>query len=579
MKRQTAAKDHGPPQGRNDSGSTSGGGGRRTGSGAWPTDRGTLRADAIASLVVFLVALPLCVGIAVASGVPAELGLITGVVGGLVTGFLPGSSIQVSGPAAGLTVLVYEAVQTYGLGVLGALVLVAGLLQLAMGALRWGRWFRAISVSVVHGMLAGIGLVLIAGQVYSLADQKAPGSGLGKLAGLPELVWEVARSGKALTAVAVGAGTVAVLLLWPKWKRGAKALPAPLVAVASATAVTAALGLPVARVEVRGLLGAVQPPGWGDFATLGSLGVIGTVLAFTLIASAESLFSAAAVDRLHDGPRTEYDKELMAQGAGNAVCGALGALPMTAVIVRSSANVSAGARTRASRVLHGVWLLVFAAAVPAALGVIPVAALAGVLVHAGWKLIPVREILPLWRRHRAEAVVLVVTALAIVAINMFEGVLIGILLAVVKSAWETSHVHVATEDPRAGDGAADDDGAADTADTAGAEGAGNAAGAPLRVRVSGNATFLRLPKLLDQLEALPAHRRVELNLSGLRHVDHACGMALSSWEEEHNSRAEAADPHGGGRSSGEHRGGREGAAGPDPVGTGGDGGPGARVGS
>ena len=167
--------------------------------------------------------------------------------------------------------------------------------------------------------------------------------------------------------------------------------------------------------------------------------------------------------------------------------------------------------------LHGVWLLVFVAALPAALGMIPVAALAGVLVHAGWKLIPVREIGPLWREHRAEAVVLAVTAFAIVGINMFEGVLIGLLLAVVKTAWEISHVQVETDD-------------------AGAE-------LPLRVRVMGNATFLRLPKLLDQLEALPPGRAVELNLAGLRHVDHACGMALAAWEEEHNSRArEGASP-------------------------------------
>lgn len=332
--------------------------------------RATLRADVTASLVVFLVALPLCVGVAVASGVPAELGLVTGIVGGLVAGVLPGSSLQVSGPAAGLTVLVHEAVRTHGLAVLGALVLVAGLLQLAMGALRLGRWFRAISVAVVQGMLAGIGMVLIAGQVYSLADVEAPGGGLAKIAGLPGLVGDVLGGGTSATAALLGAGTVAVLVLWPKWRAAAKVLPAPLAAVGLATAVTGLLGLPVARVRVRGLLDAVRPPGADEFAALLSVGAVATVVAFTLIASAESLFSAAAVDRLHSGPRTDYDRELMAQGAGNTVCGVLGALPMTAVIVRSSANVSAGARTKLSRVLHGVWLLLFVAALPAALGVI-----------------------------------------------------------------------------------------------------------------------------------------------------------------------------------------------------------------
>lgn len=489
--------------------------------------RGTLRADFTASLVVFLVALPLCVGVAVASGVPAELGLITGIVGGLVTGFLPGSSLQVSGPAAGLTVLVYEAVQAYGLGGLGVLVLAAGLLQVLMGVLKLGRWFRAISVSVVQGMLAGIGLVLIAGQVYSLADLTAPSSGLDKITGLGGLVADAAASSTALTAIAVGVGTILVLVLWPKWTAASRILPAPLAAVLLATTATVGFGLPIARVEVTGLFESVQPPGADDFAGLASFAMLGTVLAFTLIASAESLFSAAAVDRLHEGPRTDYNKELIAQGTGNTVCGVLGALPMTAVIVRSSANVSAGARTKASRVLHGVWLLLFAAAFPAALEIIPVSALAGVLVHAGWKLIPVKDLGPLWREHRTEALVLAITAIAIVVTDMFQGVLIGLLCAIVKTAWETSHVHVETEDP--------------------------GAGRPLRVSVLGNATFLRLPKLQDQLDAVPSDRTVELSLTGLRHTDHACGLALAAWEEQHNRSARSSQVPG----SAAHKSGRK----------------------
>ncbi|GAA4992865.1 SulP family inorganic anion transporter [Streptomyces siamensis] len=455
------------------------------------------KADLLASLVVFLVALPLCVGVAMASGVPAELGLVTGIVGGLVAGALPGSSLQVSGPAAGLTVLVYEAVRAYGVEALGVLVLAAGLVQLALGVLRLGRWFRAVSVAVVQGMLAGIGLVLIAGQVYAMGDATAPGSGLGKIGGLVSLAGDADP-----VALAVGGATVAVLLLWPRWRRGARLVPAPLVAVALASLVTGLFDLSVRRVEVRGLLDAVRPPSADDLGRLTEVGVIGTVLAFALIASAESLFSAAAVDRLHRGPRTDYDRELIAQGAGNTVCGMLGALPMTAVIVRSAANVQAGARTKASRVLHGVWLLLFTAVVPGVLGVIPVAALAGLLVHAGCKLVPVRELRPLWRAHRGELVVLTVTAVAIVVGNLFEGVLAGLALAVAKTAWDISHVHVETEDHGA---------------------------AGIVVRVVGNATFLRLPKLLDALEALPHDRDVRLELGGLRHVDHACAAALEGW--------------------------------------------------
>ncbi|MEU9910785.1 SulP family inorganic anion transporter [Streptomyces sp. NPDC051001] len=467
-----------------------------------------LRQDFAASLVVFLVALPLCVGVAVASGVPAELGLVTGIVGGIVTGLMRGSSLQVSGPAAGLTVLVFEAVQEFGLPVLGVIVLATGVLQILMGTLKLGRWFRAISVSVVEGMLAGIGLVLIAGQLYAMADAKAPASGLGKIAGLPGALADAVGNTGALASLGLGVGTIAVLVLWKRAPGMVRTVPGPLAAVGLATLAALAFSMPVATVEVQGLLGSIQPPSFTAFGELANIGVLATIVAFTLIASAESLFSAAAVDRMHDGPRTAYDKELVAQGAGNALCGVLGALPMTAVIVRSAANVQAGAKTKASRVMHGVWLLLFAALLPGVLAYIPIPALAGILVYSGAKLIPVREIVSLWREHRGEALILVVTAVSIVAVSMFEGVLIGLALAVAKTAWEASHLKLEVVDKGAG---------------------------PVQAYLSGNATFLRLPKILDSLESLPQDRPVELDLSGLHHLDHACRTALENWAERHSA--------------------------------------------
>ncbi|GHE01455.1 SulP family inorganic anion transporter [Streptomyces alanosinicus] len=467
-----------------------------------------LRQDFAASLVVFLVALPLCVGVAVAAGVPAELGMITGIVGGLVTGLMRGSSLQVSGPAAGLTVLVFEAVKEFGLPALGVIVLATGLLQMTMGLLKLGRYFRAISVSVVEGMLAGIGLVLIAGQLYPALAAKAPDSGPAKIVGLPGAFWDAFGDGTAVASLAVCGGTIAVLLLWKHVPAKVRTLPGPLAAVGLATVAAFALDLPVATVKVQGLLGAVQPPPLSAFGELASVGLLGTVVAFTLIASAESLFSAAAVDRLHTGPRTAYDKELLAQGAGNTVCGVLGALPMTAVIVRSAANVQAGARTKASRVLHGVWLLLFAALLPNVLAYIPIPALAGILIHSGAKLVPVRALAGLWREHRGEALILSVTALSIVAVSMFEGVLIGLALAVVKTAWEASHIKLEVIDKGAG---------------------------PVDAYLTGNATFLRLPKILDSLESLPQDRPVRLDLSGLHHLDHACRTALENWAERHSA--------------------------------------------
>ncbi|MFF6843335.1 SulP family inorganic anion transporter [Streptomyces tanashiensis] len=475
-----------------------------------------LRQDFAASLVVFLVALPLCIGVAVASGVPAELGLVTGIAGGVVTGLMRGSSIQVSGPAAGLTVLVLDAVRTLGPAALGVVVLLAGLLQVVMGLLRWSRWFRAISLSVVEGMLAGIGLVIVAGQLYAAAGLPAPASGPARLAGLPAALGRAVTSGSTLVPLAVAAATILVIVGWRHLPRRARAVPGALVAVLLAALATALFDLPVATVRVSGVLDAVGLPGADGLAALADLALLGTVLAFALIASAESLFSAAAVDRLHDGPPTDYDRELLAQGFGNTLCGLLGALPMTAVIVRSSANVQAGARTKASRVLHGLWLLLFAALLPGTLEYVPLAALAGILVHAGWKLIPFRGLLGLWRGHRGEALVLVVTALAIVTLNMLEGVLIGLVVSVAKAAWDASHLRVDHTD----------------------EGEG-----PVRVGLSGTVTFLRLPTILDTLEALPRDRPVVVDLSGLHHLDHACRAALESWADRHRTIGGPASVH------------------------------------
>lgn len=459
-------------------------------------------ADFSASLVVFLVALPLCVGVAVASGVPAELGIITGVVGGIVVGLLPGSTMQVSGPAAGLTVLVSSAVSQHGLGALGVIVLGAGILQVVMGLTGIGRWFRAISPSVVQGMLAGIGLVLILGQLYPLGAMEQPNSTGGKFAGLPGLATAMLTTPQGLSGLAVGVVTLVFLFGWPHLPAKVRTFPGPLAAVIVGSALALALALPLPKVKVSSLLDAIHVP---TAASLGMIpAVLGSAVVFALIASAESLFSAAAVDRMHDGPKTEFNKELVAQGVGNTVCGVLGALPMTAVIVRSSTNVRAGARTRSARVLHGVWLLLFVVALPWVLALIPKAVLAAVLVHAGWKLLEVGQVVAMVREHRAEALVVLVTAGLIVGTDLLTGTVAGLVLATIKMAFEMSRMSVQTQ-------YGEDH---------------------VRVELGGNATFVRLPRLLDHLEKLPEVRTVEVDMTPARHVDRACHQAVTQWAEQ-----------------------------------------------
>ncbi|NNJ08177.1 SulP family inorganic anion transporter [Streptomyces sp. PKU-MA01144] len=468
-----------------------------------PAGGGTssLVADLLASLVVFLVAVPLCIGIAVASGVPVALGIISGIVGGLVVGFLPGSSIQVSGPAAGLAALVLEFVTEHGLGLLGPVVLATGLLQVVLGALRMGRVFQSISLAVVQGMLAGIGIPLILSQTYALADTPQTGSALGNLAGLPDLLGGTLAEPHRSAALLLGALSVALCFAWRRVPGPVGKVPAPLAVVVIGTVVASLPGFDVQRVSFGNLRDAVAVPGPGDFAGLLDIGVLTTVVTFAVIASAETLFSAAAVDRMHSGPRTRYNAELVSQGIGNSLCGLLGALPITAVIARSSANVQAGARTKVSRVVHGGWLLAFGLLLPGLLGLIPVAVLAGVLVHAGWKLFDPAAFPRMWRTDRGEGVVMVITTVAIVVSNLLEGVLAGLAVAIVLAALRMSRMTTRI----------------------------TSAGGVTRLTLSGNATFLRLPRLIDALESVAAEPRVHVDLSGASHLDLACRSQVEDW--------------------------------------------------
>ncbi|MFJ5728098.1 SulP family inorganic anion transporter [Streptomyces paradoxus] len=473
-----------------------GGKGGAKGVGGKGGAKGDLVTDITASLVVFLVALPLCIGVAVASGVPAELGIISGVIGGLVVGAVRGSTLQVSGPAAGLAALVAETVAEVGVTMLGVIVLFAGLLQIVLGLIRLGRMFQAISVAVVQGMLAGIGVPLMFSQAYPMADAKAPGTALENMAGIPGLLAVVLTNPQAMIATLLGVVTIVLSFVWKKVPGPAGKIPAALVAVGIGMVVAALPGVNVKTLQVGNLLNSVQVPGAEQFAGLADGTIITAILTFTVIASAESLFTAAAVDRMHNGPRTRYNTELIAQGAGNTVAGILGALPITAVVARSSANVQAGAKTRLSRTLHGLWLLLFALLLPQVLALIPISVLAGVLVHSGWKLFGPAEFPKMWRQDRGEFAVMTLTMLVIVATALLEGVLFGLAAGIVLAALRMSQTVIRQHVEQ---------------DTA-------------KVVMAGNATFLRLPKVIDALEAAAASGkpRIRLDLTGVTHLDHAC---------------------------------------------------------
>jgi MFS superfamily sulfate permease-like transporter len=620
----------------------------------------TFKSDLLSSIVVFLVALPLCMGIAIASGVPVVAGLITGMVGGIVVGLLAGAPLQVSGPAAGLTVIVFGIVQQHGQAVLSMAVLLAGLMQIAAGLGKLGQWFRAVSPAVIKGMLAGIGVLILGSQFHVMVDDKPRKDGLRNLLAIPEavykglpvsplgsredrtyrtrvlrevgslhedqrelltevaatvthersaqgqqlneerllrlvewqqtivdhltrivaemdqrpLVLEAGRNGanvrevaqraldaarealadlkhgggglvevaiagprielevKAVTtqraaeqalgqlrdslknhdwAAKVGFLTIATIVLWQLFApQRLKIIPAPLVAAVLATACAALLALPILYVEVpENLLHGVQTPHW---ATLGELpwgAVLQSALVLAAVASAETLLCATAVDKMHSGPRTNYDRELAAQGVGNTICGFLGALPMTGVIVRSAANVQAGAKTRLSTILHGLWLLLFVAALPFVLQLIPVSCLAGILVYTGYKLVNIKTIKELYAYGRGEVFIYLATMIMIVVTDLLTGVIVGIALASIKLLYTFSHLQVNIEQRLQQN--------------------------LTIMRLQGAATFIRLPRLAAALERVAPGAELHVDFQHLEYIDHACLDLLLDWAKQHEA--------------------------------------------
>jgi MFS superfamily sulfate permease-like transporter len=473
------------------------------------------RADLLASLVVFMVALPLCIAIAQACGAPTEAGIITGVVGGLVVGLLSGSPLQVSGPAAGLLVIVLGIVQQYGMAGLGVAVLIAGALQLAAAGMRLGQWFRAVSPAVIHGMLAGIGLVIIAKQVHVLVDDTPADSVIQNILSIPVAMLKAFDPSVGgphhRAAAAVGLLTIAILFVWPLLApRRLRVIPAALIGVVAATAAGAWIDTEINKVSVESnLLDSIHWIGFTDRSLLLNPDLIRSGFVIGFIASAETLLCASAVDRMHRGPRTQYNKELAAQGVGNLICGALGALPMTGVIVRSTANVTAGAQTRLSAILHGAWLLLFVVALPGVLGLIPTTSLAAILVVTGYRLLDFHGVAGLWRTSRSEAAILVVTAATVVATDLLIGVLTGVALSIAKLVWTFSHLTVLVEE--------------------------DAERRRTTLTLDGAATFLRLPHLAATLEQLPSDTELHVDFSHLSYIDHACLELLVNWEKQHHA--------------------------------------------
>ncbi|MEV6393891.1 SulP family inorganic anion transporter [Streptomyces sp. NPDC051907] len=465
-------------------------------------------ADLSASISVFLIALPLSLGIALATGAPLQAGLVAAAVGGIVAGWIGGSPLQVSGPAAALTVVTAELIQRYGWRTTCAITVLSGLAQLGLAALRVARSALAVSPAIVHGMVAGIGGTIALAQLHIVLGGTPQSSAIDNVLGLPAQLADLHPA-----ALSVSALTIALLLVWPRIPgragRTVRKIPAALAAVAGATTLAAVAALSLPRVDL---------PSWRSHALPELpegpvLGILAAVLTVTLVGSVTSLLSAVAVDKLAAArkeqpgvrlPRSRLDRELAGQGAANIVSGALGGLPITGVAVRSAANVSAGGVSRHSTMLHGLWIAVAALLLAPFLEVIPLAALAALVMVLGVQMISITHLRTV-KRNR-ELLVYAVTLASVLVTGVLEGVVIGVAVAVAVALHRLTRTRITADEQ---DGVH-------------------------RVRVRGQLTFLAVPRLSRMLGQVPAGAECVVELDG-SFMDHAAYEALHDWQGSHVS--------------------------------------------
>jgi MFS superfamily sulfate permease-like transporter len=477
--------------------------------------------DFFASLVVFLVALPLSLGLALVAGYPFEkaaaVGLLSSAIGGIVVGFFSGSPLQVSGAANGAAITIAAFASEFGFKTTSLIIVLAGGIQIIAGLLRFGPICRAISPALVQGMLAGIGLLILASQFHIMVDDLPPGSGrefsgVINLWSLPEAIWKGLYFSVHQTAALLGLLTISLILFWNNFApKSMKSIPAALIGVGIATFTAELFDLDVKYVPAPDQLSeAISLISLSSFVELSKGPIWMAALTLAFVTSAESLLTASAIDALQKhASRSKYNQELIAQGLGNVICGVIGVLPISGVIVRSAANVNAGAKTRLSTILHGAWIIIFIVYFPDILRNIPVASLAAVLVYAGATLIKINFIKDLWRMDRVEALVYAVTMGTVVATDVLTGIALGVILALIRLIYQFSFLQIIVKD--------------------------NLDINSVDIYLVGAATFIRLPQIIEIFENINNRQTINIYLSELNYIDHACLDMLMNWHKNKSS--------------------------------------------
>lgn len=412
-------------------------------------DSANLSADVMAGFLVFLIALPLSLGVAIASGFPPMAGIISAIIGGVLVSRINGSVLTITGPAAGLIVVIFTAVQSLGQDDMQAgyrytlaAILVSGVLQIAMGHFKAGRLAAFFPASVVHGMLAAIGLIIITKQLPVMVglQVQSPATILQSMLQLFEVE---AFFNPRIALIALIA--LCILIGWPQINHPhLKKIPAPLLVILSGIGMGYGFDLTAFHpdalfnqpdsIDIDGPFLVAIPDSlansivFPDFSKVASMAFWESVISITLVGSLETLLSAAAVDKLDPGKRySDLNRDLQAIGVGNTLAGMVGGLPMIAEIVRSSANIEYGARSGWANCFHGLFLLVFVLLFPHFIDRIPLASLAALLVYTGYRLTSPQAFAKTLDLGRQQLLIFVVTIISILASNLLLGVLVGIV--------------------------------------------------------------------------------------------------------------------------------------------------------
>jgi SulP family sulfate permease len=409
-----------------------------------------LRADAIAGLTVAIVALPLSMAIAIASGVSPERGLFTAVVGGFLVSLLGGSRFQIGGPAGAFIVLVAATAARHGLDGLLVATMMSGLFLLAIGYLRLGTYIKYIPFPVTVGFTAGIGVIIFSSQIRDLFGLTPAGAEPGKLLERLPFLWEAAGTASP-AAMAIAAATIALIVGLKRYRPG---WPGMLFAVVLTSALVVALQLPVETIGTRfgGIPRTLPLPALPAFSWDLAIAVLPDAVAFALLGSIESLLSAVVADGM-TGRRHRSNCELVAQGFANIGSALFGGICVTGTIARTATNVRAGARGPVAGMLHSLFLLAFMLVAAPLAAYIPLAALAGVLATVAWNMIEKPAFAAILRTSRADTAVLVVTLALVIFRDLTEGIVVGFLLGSIlfidrmaKSVATEAHAPLVEED-------------------------------------------------------------------------------------------------------------------------------------